>query len=1066
MIDLSLLQDFIIESREHLEEMESSLLRLEKEPDNIDILNDIFRSMHTIKGASQFVGLERMSELSHKLENLLDLLRQGEKQLNQEIIDMLIKGKDCIADLTDELENSQVEETEIDDLLSQIKNLIGETEEEAPEEKTEDVSMEALETDEAAEAPGEKPDEKPDEEIDTEMLDDEALDEEYNEEYDKELFNIFIKQMQENISFLRSQIEELDASPNKTEVLNRCIDSIKSLQSAANYMSYEKLTLLYKNWGAEVDKAIGGLSLGKDVSLAFMNTYLDKVVKALPQVTREKEAEAEAGLTPVDELETVSEEPDILLEEDIGLPLDVSDKMIGPEDLAGEIYEEEYDKELFNIFIQQMQENVSFLRSQIEELGASPNKTEALNRCADSIRSLGSAANYMSYEKLTLHYKNWDAQVAKAREALSLDKDISFDFMNAYFDNVVKAFPQLEEEEAEAEEAVVTSVDEMEAVEEVSDLFSHEKLDLSPNVLDEKELRAEEVVKDDQEEALASVEELETASEATDIIPDDKRLFDKLNGAFDSSMDENIDTDVEPLHGVIEEMLFTGDEEKPEESPSIQEVPETETVAASQIPPPEEPVYKPEKTRKAKKKIPESKVDRRKTDRRILEQRKSEDPGERIIKQSVRVDADKIDFLMNQVGELVVSRAYFAQLLNEMRTLQQDMKENFGLDTKGLKPVRELTFRLGEATVALGRVSNELQEGVMKVRMLPISQLFNRYPRLVRDLVHKTDKQVELEIKGEETELDKMIIEELSDPLIHIIRNAIDHGIETAQERKRAGKPETSVLVLSAFHESNHIVIEVKDDGRGIDPERVRSKAIEKGFFSEDEFERMSAKELARIIMMPGFSTVEKATETSGRGVGMDVVKKNIEKLNGTVEIESEVGVQTLMRIKIPLTLAIIQALMVRVGPELFTIPLSAVEETLRIFEAETSSIEGAEVIHLRDTTMPIFRLSDIFNIKADETSEDKSFVVIVGTGMQQIGIVVDELKGQEEVVIKPLVDYLQEKSGFSGATIIGDGRISLILDIYELVQMTTEKQVKRHKSQAMARRMEPDEGAAVEVNA
>ena len=457
--------------------------------------------------------------------------------------------------------------------------------------------------------------------------------------------------------------------------------------------------------------------------------------------------------------------------------------------------------------------------------------------------------------------------------------------------------------------------------------------------------------------------------------------------------------------------------------------------------------------------------DPRKSEPRNIKQRKSDESGKKVFRQSVRVDADKIDYLMNQVGELVVSRAFFVQLLTDMKNLQQDMKNSSGISQKELKPVRDLAFRLSEATVALGRVSNELQEGVMKVRMLPISQLFNRYPRLVRDLVHKTDKQVKLEIRGEDTELDKMVIEEISDPLIHLIRNAVDHGIESIDERKRMGKPETGTIILEAYHESNHIVIEIIDDGKGIDPNRIKTKALEKGLFTKEELGRMSDAEITRIIMTPGFSTAQKATQTSGRGVGMDVVKKNVEKLNGTIEIESQLGIQTRMRFKIPLTMAIIPALMVRVGKELFTIPLSTVEETLRIHEHETSTIEGVEVIHLRNTTMPIFRLSDVFSIPSD-THQDKvqSFVVIVSTGMQQIGLVVDQLMGQEEVVIKPLEDYLQEKSGFSGATIIGDGRISLILDIYELIKMTSNKQIKRQKDYASKRKSAADQQVPAEA--
>jgi len=417
---------------------------------------------------------------------------------------------------------------------------------------------------------------------------------------------------------------------------------------------------------------------------------------------------------------------------------------------------------------------------------------------------------------------------------------------------------------------------------------------------------------------------------------------------------------------------------------------------------------------------------------------------EAISKKSIRVDAKKIDDLINQVGELVVSRAWFSQLYSEMRTFQQFLKEKVKLDQKNMKQVRGITFRLSEATVALGRVANELQEGVMRVRMLPIAQLFNRYPRLVRDLTHDSDKMVRLEVKGEDTELDKMIIEEISDPLIHIIRNAVDHGIETATERRRANKTEAGRLILEAYHESNHVVIEISDDGRGINPEKIKATALKRKLLGADELNLMPDKELIGLITIPGFSTASQVTTTSGRGVGMDVVRKNIEKLNGTLEIDSKVGAYTRFRIKIPLTLAIIPALLVKVGIELYTIPLAAVEETLRIYSKDTTTIEGTEVIHIRDMTLPLVKLSEIFGIPSNSESGNKEFVVIVSTGLKKIGLVVDALIGQEEVVIKPLEDYLQEKSGFSGATILGDGRISLILDVYELANLSIERLISK----------------------
>jgi two-component system chemotaxis sensor kinase CheA len=433
-----------------------------------------------------------------------------------------------------------------------------------------------------------------------------------------------------------------------------------------------------------------------------------------------------------------------------------------------------------------------------------------------------------------------------------------------------------------------------------------------------------------------------------------------------------------------------------------------------------------------------------KTEDADARRREAERVSEKLAKHTMRVDAQKIDSLMNQVGELVVTRALFSQLAGEMRDLQRQLQEHAELDQRETKQVKNLSFRVSEATLVLGRVANELQEGVMRVRMLPIAQLFNRYPRVVRELVHGTNKRVKLEIFGEDTELDKMVIEEVADPLVHLIRNSVDHGIESAEERLQAGKPPEGRLRLSAYHESNHVVIEVADDGKGINPRTIRAVALDKNLLSEAELDRMTPRELLAIVMRPGFSTATRLTKTSGRGVGMDVVKKNVEKMNGTVEIESEVGVGTLIRIKIPLTLAIIQALLVRVGSEIFTIPLTSVVETLRIFGDDIATIEGMEVIHLRQTTIPLIRLLRVFELSRPVEASDKEFVVIIKTGLRHVGLVVDTLIGEQEVVIKPLADYLRKNSGFSGATILGDGRVSLILDVYELVNVVSDKLTKK----------------------
>jgi two-component system chemotaxis sensor kinase CheA len=285
-----------------------------------------------------------------------------------------------------------------------------------------------------------------------------------------------------------------------------------------------------------------------------------------------------------------------------------------------------------------------------------------------------------------------------------------------------------------------------------------------------------------------------------------------------------------------------------------------------------------------------------------------------------------------------------------------------------------------------------------------------------------------------------MVIEQLADPLIHIIRNAVDHGIEDVATRRQKSKSETGVLRIEAYHEANFVVIEISDDGQGIDLQMVKKCALEKGFASSEELDSMNEQQIMGLIMRPGFSTTTEVTHTSGRGVGMDVVKESIEKLNGTIEIDNSLGTGACFRIRIPLTLAIIPALLVRLADDIFTIPLSTVEETIRIHIGEITTIEGVEVFYLRDATIPLIRLKQMLNIGGQDAERQELFVVVVNTGVKQVGLVVDELRAQQEVVIKPIEDYLQEKSGFSGATLLGDGRISLILNVFEIVELSLDK--------------------------
>ena len=401
-------------------------------------------------------------------------------------------------------------------------------------------------------------------------------------------------------------------------------------------------------------------------------------------------------------------------------------------------------------------------------------------------------------------------------------------------------------------------------------------------------------------------------------------------------------------------------------------------------------------------------------------------PAMEIKETTIRVDIERLDNVMNLVGELVLAR-------NRLFNISSKLEIKYADD--------DLSSALAQVVAGLNLVTTDLQLAVMKTRMQPVKKVFSKFPRMVRDLSRELGKDMELFISGEETELDKSVIEEIGDPLVHLIRNSVDHGIEDKEARKTAGKPERGTIKLSAEHEGNYIIISVIDDGKGMDTAVIKRKAVEKGVIDEKSAASLSDKDALSLIFAPGFSTKDKATEISGRGVGMDVVKTNIQKLNGIIEINSNPGQGSGIILKLPLTVAIIQTLIVGISDEVFAIPLNSVVETLRIKESTIQTIDKHEVINLRKSVLSLLRLGDEFGIggNMDESAAARStdreiYVVVVALAEKKVGIVVDNLYGQEEVVIKSLGDYRLGYKGISGATITGDGKVVLIIDVASMI--------------------------------
>jgi two-component system chemotaxis sensor kinase CheA len=395
--------------------------------------------------------------------------------------------------------------------------------------------------------------------------------------------------------------------------------------------------------------------------------------------------------------------------------------------------------------------------------------------------------------------------------------------------------------------------------------------------------------------------------------------------------------------------------------------------------------------------------------------------------QTIRVDVGRLDTLMNLVGELVLGK-------NRLARLRGRFEEGWAGE--------EVGEELAETSAQIDLVASDLQLAVMKTRLVPIDKVFRKFPRMVRDLARSMQKEMRLEIRGENTELDKSVVEVIGDPLVHLIRNAADHGVEDPEERLAAGKPREGRIRLSAWHEGNHIVVSIEDDGKGMDPELLKRKAVEKGVISPQEAASMGAREAFNLIFAPGFSTAKTVTNVSGRGVGMDVVKTNIQQLNGLIEIDSTAGQGTRVDVRIPLTLAIIQALLVQSGKEVYAVPLVSVVETVRIQPEEIKTVDQFPVLRLRDRVMPLLRIDRLFGVRASAAeAPGREYVVVLGLAEKRVGLVVDGLVGEEEVVIKSLGDYLSDTKGIAGATIRGDGRVTLIVDVNEILEIAAAKQ-------------------------
>lgn len=824
--------DFIVEAREHLETIEPALLELERDPQNRALLDAIFRPMHSLKGASGFLGLTRMNQLAHKGENVLDALRKGECHLRPETMDLILKTTDALRAMLDALETTGAEgDLDIAPIMAELDRVLAQ--------------------DCSCELPPPAP---------TAQSYNLAI---VNEEH----LGDFLEEAAEITGNLSRGLVELESNPENTELIHDLFRAFHNLKGNAGIIGYVEMNEL----AHEAETLLGRARKGE---CAVSRTMIDALLAAVDALEALIAAIEPTGRVTAPDITPALSAVRALTAPPTPTPQAAPTPKTAPaprdaEDL--EVFEGTVRQQLATIF------------AALEGLRTDATQRDLVDAIYRSLTSLHNACAYMDLEELRVYAQRTAQLVGKAR-----DEGIDFSVM--------------------------------------LDLLAQEAGILESMV----------------ESALAGLK----APRAAD-----------------------------------------------QPAPAPEAPPTAPTPQESSRPTPD-PTPTPAPAAPA--------AERRGTN-------------------TIRVEHAKLDHLMNLIGELIINRNRFAMLARDLAA--------------GGDP-HEVAQHLQETTDAMTRISDDLQDTIMHVRMLPVHTVFSKFPRLIRDLSRKSGKQVELITEGEETELDKSVVEVIGDPLVHILRNAVDHGLEPPEERRRQGKPETGRVWVRAAHKGNAVVIEVEDDGRGIDPDIMRQKGVEKGLITPEQARSMDDAAARELIFAPGFSTAAQVTDISGRGVGMDVVRTNIKELKGSVQVTSEVGKGTRFTLSLPLTLAIIDALLVRVSGHTFAIPLDAVSETTKIPEESISRVNRRDAVTLRGEVVALVHLADILGLPTAPRPDKPLPTVLIAVQDRRLGLVVDELLLRQDVVIKALGDYLGDIPGISGATILGDGRVILILDPHEIFRM------------------------------
>ncbi len=1049
MIDTEILQDYSSEARELLDEMDNSLIRLEKEGGTPELLNNIFRAVHCIKGSAEYIGLERSSTLTHGVESLLDRVREGVLQLSPDIVDFLFRAKDMISALIQEVSQQHQEKSGISPLMEELAGLLrqptaSEPEEMAPGPPSPEVSDSEPLTPQGAvtELMEEEPttDFSPEQEPYGEDLIAEtppsvvagSLEEGFESaegvlpreaRADAPLEETptaaeAVSTLEETVPFLLNlslYLDDLHDGLSPADVLSSIQDTLHNLKQALRpVLPPDALNIIdiFENRLISMDPELETVSAQQ---ISDLRSLLNDLRLYYPEGV----FPGEGAAVPVTPATLAGEEPAQFPEPPMVVPVsqEPSPEMrsSGSRSMLADV-----DDELLREF------EGMFEREQTPG-AAPPNspQTPRQDQGVDLLEELDFIGEDVDREimEIFLSY-GWEILdklrpiVARINQGPANPEDLhrcaelikSISSSSSYMDyqNLASFLDDWYEKTVWASEQVPSVETKELDFMEGSLLRFHDFLTGLEAVLSPREAaEAQAPVK-------PSLEAPPAATTTPAFMPTGPGIGPKEAASYRETLHEGPgpETSAPPAQK-------TADHDEP---PSKMTTAEWERASQTHHKPGETP--------------PGATTAERPEGRTPVDL--APDTG---LVRTMRVDATKVDILLNQVGELVVNRSYVDQLSSQLKNFQRALFPGAVVGKREILAMKELTLKVGEASLSLGRVANDIQEGVMKLRMLPVGQLFNRMPRLVRDLSRRVGKVVGLQVFGGDTEVDKRVIEQIYNPLVHLVRNAVDHGIEDPELRKGQDKNEEGSIVLRAYSEGNQVVVDIEDDGAGIDAAAVVSRAVEVGLLDPSDAKNLAPQDIYDFLFVPGFSTSKRVTRTSGRGVGMDVVKKDVEKINGHIEIESWEKYGTRISIRIPLTLAIIQTLLIRVASHVFAIPLTAVREIIQISPYEIMTIEGFEVIKFREETIPVLRIDEVFKLKEYKAPQRPGFLVLAMVGTRSVGLLVEELLGEQDVVIKPLAEHVCEIRGLAGSTILGDGTIALVLDVTEMIEDVMARQ-------------------------